>query len=309
MASSPHTEKRRDLYQEVTDRIVAALEAGTPPWVRPWSTAGEPGPQRNGASGHVYKGINTVLTGMSGFASPRWYTFNQAKALGGSVRKGEKGSTVIYWQFVDAKGTDTSSDDADEAVGRSKKIPLLRHYVVFNAEQIEWPEGSKHAVVDGALDHVADDDNYDGAVALVTASGADIQHQGVRAYYQPGADRIVVPAPSRFDDAASYHATVLHELAHWTGHKSRLNRDLTGRFGSESYAAEELVAELAAAFLCVDLGIDGKLQHAEYIGSWVKVLQSDKRAIFTASRLAQEAADYLLARAGRGTATALKEAA
>lgn len=309
MASSPHTEKRRDLYQEVTDRIVAALEAGTAPWVRPWSTAGEPGPQRNGASGHVYKGINSVLTGMSGFASPRWYTFKQAKALGGSVRKGEKGTTVIYWQFLDAKAPAVPSEDAEEAGSRSRKIPLLRHYVVFNAEQVEWPDASKHAVVEGAAGHVGDD-NYDDAVALVAASGADLQHQGVRAYYQPGADRIVVPSPSRFENAASYHATVLHELAHWTGHQSRLNRDLTGRYGMESYAAEELVAELAAAFLSADLGIDGRLQHAEYIGSWVKVLRSDKRAIFTASRLAQEAADYLLTRAGRGASgAALQEAA
>ena len=295
MATPKHSP--RDIYTEVTDRIVKALEQGTTPWVRPWRCGGEGGRPHNGASGHAYKGVNVVLTSMSGFASARWYTFKQAKALGGHVRQGEKGTKITFWRFINAKNTDgdTKPDGGDTSKGRT--IPLLRCFSVFNAEQIEWPEGSKHAVTvvsdEGDYD---DDDNYDEATAIVAASGADITHWGTRAYYSASKDRIVLPARSHFDDAANYHATTMHELAHWTGHSSRLARDLTGRFGSNAYAAEELVAELAAAFLCADHGVAGKLQHAEYIGSWIKVLKDDKRAIFTASRLAQEAADYLTAK-------------
>ena len=134
---------------------------------------------------------------------------------------------------------------------------------------------------------------YEDARILVAESGADLRYGGIRASYDPREDLIRIPEAARFNTPADYWATVLHELGHWSGHESRLGRDLTGMFGSDSYAAEELVAELAAAFLCADLGVPGKLQHAEYIGAWVKVLKGDKRAIFTAARLAQEAADYL----------------
>lgn len=253
--------------------------------------------------------MNIVLTGMAGFASARWYTFHQAKTLGGFVRKGEKGTQVVFWQFIDAKGgADDAEGDADAGKTRHRKIPLLKCYTVFNAEQIEWPTGSRHAVTEDAPD-ATDDDNYKHVEGVVAASGASISHQGVRAYYSPSKDRIVVPARSRFEDRSAYHATVLHELAHWTGGESRLHRDLTGRFGSESYAAEELVAEMAAAFLSADLGVEGHLQHAEYIGSWIKVLRSDKRAIFTAARLAQEAADYLIQTANTNEVADLQEAA
>ena len=290
----------RDLYAEVTDRIVAALEQGVAPWVCPWRRDGEGGRPRNGASGHEYRGINILLTGMSGFASSRWYTFNQAKQLGASVRRGEKGTKITFWRFIKAKSAsgDAKPDSNDDATGRT--IPILKCFNVYNCEQIEWPDGSKHAVSDLADegDHDADD-NYEEAAALVAASGADIRHGGTRAYYSPSDDYIRVPVPSRFADTASYHATVMHELGHWTGHESRLARDLSGRFGSESYAAEELVAELAAAFLCADLGVAGKLQHAEYIGSWIQFLKTDKRTIFTAARMAQEAADYLSGGVGK----------
>ena len=137
-------------------------------------------------------------------------------------------------------------------------------------------------------------DDHGDARALVDGVGADIRHGGMKAYYAPQSDQIRVPDASRFETPGDYYSTVLHELAHWTGHQDRLARDLTGRFGSESYAAEELVAELAAAFMCADLAVPGKLQHTEYIGSWSKVLRDDKRAVFTAARMAQESADYLV---------------
>jgi len=287
MARKPH--QKRDLYAEVTDRIVARLEQGVAPWACPWRRDGDGGSPRNGASGHRYRGVNLILTAMSGFGTSRWYTFRQAKALGGHVRRGEKATPVIYWRFVEVEAKDGE---------KARKVPFLRHYNVFNAEQIEWPESSDHAPSDGGED-VDFTDGFEDAASLVDASGAEITHGGIRAFYAPAEDAIRLPSPERFEAPEHYWGTALHELAHWSGHEGRLARDLTGRFGSESYAAEELVAELASAYLAADLGIPGHLQHAEYIGSWIKVLQGDKRAIFTASRLAQEAADDLLHRAGR----------
>jgi len=310
MASKLQHHASRDLYAEITDRIVEALERGVAPWVCPWRRDGEGGRPRNGASGHVYRGMNVVLTAMSGFASSRWYTYRQARDLGGCVRKGEKGTQVIYWQFIDAKPAGKGNDAGGNGAGPNvRRIPFLKAYSVFNAEQIDWPSGSKHALVVPASCTADDDDNNAQVEAVIAASRAAIIQQGTRAYYSPGEDRIVVPAKARFESSSAYFSTVLHELAHWTGHEGRLSRDLKGRFGTESYAAEELIAEMAAAFLCANLGIAGKLQHAEYIANWIKVLQGDKRAIFTAARLAQEAADYLLRPASPDEVSDLQEAA
>ena len=298
----------RDLYAEVTARIIEALEAGTAPWVCPWRRDGG-GRPHNGASGHVYRGMNVILTAMSGFATSRWYTYKQAGDLGGQVRRGEQGTTVIYWAFLDAMPTNKGKGAEDQGAGpHAKKIPFLRSYTVFNGEQVAWPDGSKHAVAAPASSNDGDN-NYEHVEGVITASGASISHLGTRAYYSPVEDRIVVPAKARFESASAYYSTMMHELAHWTGREDRLDRDLQGRFGSESYAAEELVAEMAAAFLSAELGIAGKLQHAEYIANWIKVLKDDKRAVFTAARLAQEAADYLLRSAGQVEVVDLLEAA
>lgn len=277
-----------DLYAEITDRIATALESGVAPWVKPWSAMGEGGPDRNGASGHVYRGINVLLTRMAGFGCPRWYTFNQAKGLGACVRKGEKGTKVVYWAFVEPK--ERKSEDE----GNDRKIPILRCYTVFNALQIEWPEGHKHAVVVG--DPPVQD--FPRVAEKVADTGACIRHGGDMACFSPNEDIIRMPDPDAFKSPADYWATVLHELTHWTGHMSRLDRQLGNRFGSEAYAMEELVAELGAAFLCTELGVEGQLQHVEYLAHWAKVLREDKRAIFTASRMAQDAAAYLLKAAG-----------
>ena len=274
----------RNLYGEITDRIVAALEQGVAPWVCPWDRSG--GRPHNGASGHVYRGINVLLLAMSGYGDARWFTFNQARDLGGHVRRGERGTRVVFWRFVERA---TEIDNGETPV---RRIPIARSYTVFNTEQIEWPNPNPtQAPADPRVSAVEDDlaDAHD----LVAASGADIRHGGLRAYYSPKTDRIQVPDPARFATAGDYWATVLHELAHWTGHESRLDRDLSSRFGSDAYGAEELVAELAAAFLCADLSVPGKLQHEEYLGSWLSILRADTKAIFTAARLAQEAADYL----------------
>ncbi len=305
------------LYAEVTNRIITALEAGVAPWVRPWRADVEGGRPRNGSTNRPYRGLNVLLTAMSGYASSRWYTFNQASLLKGRVRRGEKGTTLILWRFVetprvDCNGAAVGEPDALGATTTARTMPLLRSYVVFNAEQIEWPTGSKHAPFQ-PTEAVEADDNYAEVEAVVAATGATIEHHGVRAFYTPTEDKVVVPMKSRFEESSAYYATLTHELGHWSGHEGRLNRNLTGRFGTESYAAEELVAELASAFLCADLGVAGALMHAEYIGSWIKVLKQDKKAIFTATRLAQEAADYILGRKVGGTldepASAEQEAA
>lgn len=284
---------RQDLYRAVTERILAALERGVAPWVCPWRRDRERGRQRNGATGHVYRGINVILATMAGFASTRWYTAPQAVKLGAAVREGERGTELVYWRYVDAAAV------MIEGVQKpARRYPLLLAHTLFNAEQIAWSDGSPHAMAKAEPPSWTLDDR-DRARALVEASGAALSHRGTAAFYRPSDDCIVLPEPVRFSDGPAYYATALHELSHWTGHPSRLARDLTGRFRSEAYAAEELVAELSTAFLCATLGLEGHLQHDAYIGSWVKVLREDRRAIFDAARLAQAAADYLLAKLPR----------
>lgn len=277
--------ERKDQYELVTSAIVAALEKGVAPWICPWDK--KIGLPHNGVSGHIYQGINVWLCWASGFADNRWYTFKQVQDNFGKshVRKGEKGTHIIKWLFLDKDETDGNGTTV------SRKVPVLRTYVVFNHGQIEWEAGKEpklpdYAEVDPAVSCAE-------AAALVAQTGATVKHGGARACYSPSQDEIHMPFAGTFDTPEAYWATLLHEVTHWTGHKSRCNRDLTGRFGSESYAAEELVAELGSAFLCADLKIQGQLQHPEYIGHWIKVLNNDKYAIFTAARLAKEAVTYV----------------
>lgn len=300
-----------DQYQAITDRMIAALEeslkpgGNKAPWLRPWKTTGG---QRNGATGYVYKGINKVLTLIAGFCDPRWYTYNQVASgkFGEShVRKGEKGTHIVKWLPV-TKTVMELDENGDEAEHHYKRM-LLRTYVVFNHQQIEWAQGCEPQLpdapppVDPAL-------RYGKAQAVVTASGASIQFGSDRACYIPSLDHIQMPAAAQFQTVEDFWATHLHELVHWTGHKARCNRTLDTRFGSDSYAMEELVAELGSAFLCTDLGIEGKLQHEAYILNWITRLQNDKYALFTASRMAQEAANWLLAAEDNGEAPEATEA-
>jgi len=292
MSTTAPTTDRRSVYAAVTDRIVAALERGVAPWVCPWDRTG--GKPRNGASGHVYRGINVILTAMSGFGDPRWFTFRQAQAAGGSIRRGEKGTPVVFWQFVDRRSATAEQEGEEQPKGHSARVPFARKYVVFIYEQVEWTAESPFAAKPEPVRDTEPDAWEHSVRGAVEASGGDLRHGGARAYYSPTEDYIRVPEVSRFTSTADYHGTVLHELAHWTGHETRLARDIKGRFGSESYAAEELVAELAAAFTSADLGIPGRLQHAEYIGNWLTIIRNDTKAIFTAARHAQDAADFLL---------------
>lgn len=278
-----------DAYQRVTDNIIAALEKGTAPWERPW-VAGSSMP-RNGHSGYAYNGLNVLICWASGYADPRWYTFKQVQEYGKShVRKGEKGTHIVKWLFLDKTETDESTGEQ-----KTRRVPMLRTYVVFNHEQIEWdPEHQPKPLVENKIDPEA---VYVEAARLAkgyeTRSGVKTRHGGDRACYIPSLDVIHMPEAGAFADAGAYWATRLHEIVHSTGHQTRCNRDLSGRFGDESYAAEELVAELGSAFLSAELGLEGKLQHASYIQTWARLLKEDKYAIFTAARLAREAVSYL----------------
>lgn len=285
----------RDLYEQITDRIIAALEAGTAPWIKPWS-GGFEGVPLNAGSNRPYRGINRVLLTLEaqlrGYSANRWVTYRQARELGGQVRGGQRGVQVVFYRLREAP--QALEDERSEDDPKPKVIPLLRAYTVFNVAQ-----------VDGLPERLAAQkpsqsawEPQDEAERLLKASGARLEHGGAMAFYSPLDDLIRIPDPGAFDSAAGYYATALHELVHWTGHPTRLDRQLGHRFGDAAYACEELVAEMGGAFLCAACGIDGKLQHAEYIGDWLKVLKGDKRAVFTASTKAQQAVDWLESKVG-----------
>lgn len=285
---------RRDLYAEVTQRIVTALVQGVRPWACPWKTqAGSIArPMRH--NGEPYGGINVLLLWCTmqerGYQRNTWLTYKQAEALGAQVRKGERGALVVYaGRHTPADSNETTEDAAEPVQGRA--FAFLRSYTVFNAEQVDGLPVAGQAMVQ-THPEVAPDAR---AEAFFAATGARVQHGGDRAFYAPGADLVQLPEPSAFKDAAGYAATKAHELAHWTGHPQRLARDFGRRFGDAAYAVEELVAELCAAFVCADLqiGTEPREDHAAYLADWLKVLQADSRAIFTAASQAQRAADYL----------------
>lgn len=284
---------RDDVYTRITSQIVRSLELGVKPWTQPWSAAHAAGPVSRPLrhNGQAYAGINVLTLWASAmeraFAAPIWMTFKQANELGAHVRKGEKGSPVVYADKIVRSEEGANGEDA------LRTIPFLKSYTVFNVEQIEGLPAHYYAPAEAAK-------NADERIAEVeqffTASGADIRHGGASAYYSISSDHIQMPPFELFRNAQSYYAVLAHEYCHWTRHQSRLDRDLgRKRFGDEGYAREELVAELGAAFLCADLGLtlEDRTDHAAYIQSWLTVLKNDKRAIFSAAALAQKAADYL----------------
>jgi antirestriction protein ArdC len=280
------------VYETVTQNIISELEKGVAPWVKPWK-GGNPNLPYNAVSQRHYSGINVLLLWntafLKGYRHTSWLTWNQAKELGGHVRKGEHAEHIVYASTYAKKEhhEDTGEDEA-------RKIPFLKFYTVFNVEQVD--ELPPQCYVLSEPPPLTD--ALQAADAFILAIKADTQQGGDKAAYYPTLDRIIVPKREQFSAPEHYFATSLHEHVHWSGHGSRLARDLSGKFGDEAYAKEELVAELGSAFLCAHLGVPGELRHPEYIGSWLSVLKGDKRAIFSAASKATQAAQYLRVRAG-----------
>lgn len=289
----PRDPARPDLYARVTDAIVADLEAGVRPWTRPWTAGGRSGPVSRPlrAGGQPYSGVNVLLLWSEalaqGFAAPTWMTFRQARALGGQVRRGAHGATVVYanrFRRVEDRG------DGREV---ERSIPFLQAYTVFNVAQID---GLPAAFQTETPTAPSGERRIAQADAFFVATGAQVRYGGGQAYYAPGSDHIQMPAEESFPDIVDFYATQAHESVHWTRHPTRLNRDFgRKRWGDEGYAREELVAELGAAFLCADLGLElrPRRDHADYIGDWLQVLKNDKRFVFSAAAHAQKACDHL----------------
>jgi antirestriction protein ArdC len=278
---------KSDLYARVSARIIAELEVGAAPWVKPWSATAGANKPCNALTNRPYSGCNVVLLWMAanaGYRTPRYLTFKQALELGGNVRKGEHGTKVCFVKQL--KLADRNGEE-----GETRIVPMMREYTVFNVDQCE---GLPERVLTLGEVRVRNPDERDTTIdAFLGSSGVEIREGMGEAYYRPGADFISLPKFEAFKSAATFYATAFHELGHATGHKTRLDRDLRHRFGERAYAAEELVAELCAAFLCAEFSIDGDLRHAGYIQTWIGLLKADRRAFFTACSKAQAAADYL----------------
>jgi antirestriction protein ArdC len=284
---------RTDLYTTVTERIISDLEQGVRPWMKPWNAEHADGriakPLRH--NGAPYRGMNILLLWgeamAKGYGAPIWMTFRQAQELGGHVRKGERGSLVVYADRFTKTETNGQGEDIE------REIPFLKSYVVFNVEQVDGLPADYYARPENPLplsERIARADTF------IAATGAAVQHGGNGAFYAPSRDVIQLPPFEAFRDKESYYSTALHELTHRTKPGHRLNRDFSARrFGDHGYAREELVAELGAAFLSAELGITPEVRedHAAYLGHWLAILKEDKRAIFSAAAHAQRAADYL----------------
>jgi antirestriction protein ArdC len=308
----PAAADRADVYARVTDAIVAAIESGMAKgrdWRMPWHRRRDPGGSPmlpvNVARGAAYRGVNTLALWAAaearGYPGGLWGTYWQWAALGGQVRRGERAATVVFWRFPErpaggeeAEGGQDSGEGGDEAEG-TWRGPWARAYAVFNAAQVDGatlPASTAPALPEAA--RIAEAEAFFAALP-----GLDLRHGGNAAFYSPGTDHVQMPPFADFRTGEGYYATLAHEAAHWTGHPSRLARDLTGRFGSQAYAAEELVAELGAAFALAALGLaaEPREDHARYVAHWLGLLRGDRRAIFTAAGKAQAAADWLLAAA------------
>lgn len=283
----------RDLYKETTDKIIQSLEKGVGPWIRPWKSAGS---LRNAITNNPYKGsvnlwLLTITMVANGYKDPRFLTYNQARNIGGYVKKGEQGTVIVFMEpqvyYVDSSNQKVDESRKNEDNVSEKVWWYTKHHVVFNVEQCEGLDIPSYDEMMSTTE-ITPDPSY-----KVYLEKLCPVNDGSKAAYIPSLDILMMPPVSSFVDAGGYCAILYHEMVHATGHVSRCNRDMTCRFGSTSYAMEELVAELGSAFLCERHCLEGMLQHAEYIQSWIKVLKKDKYAIFTASRMAKEAVEWL----------------
>ena len=287
-------EKIQAYRKEITEKMVEALKQGTAPWQKPWHSDNAP---RNAATGRIYSGVNSAILSLIGlemeWADPRWATFEQAKAKGWNIKKGSKGIKVIFWKNLTKPVQDEHGKPVlnEDGTPRIRNIPFARFFTVFHASQIDRIPAYKP-------DTLSATEASEKAERILADSGANIRHGGNRAFYSPQDDYIQVPVRENFIDKAGYYATVLHELGHWTGGKTRLNRDQTGRKGSIPYAREELVAEMCAMFVSAETGIPQTDEHFEnhaaYIESWISLLTSDSNALFKAAADANRAAEYIL---------------
>ncbi|HDV3697354.1 TPA: DUF1738 domain-containing protein [Escherichia coli] len=291
-------EVKKPFHEQVAERLIEQLKAGTAPWQKPWEP-GMPGSfiPLNPTTGKRYKGINAIQLMAQGHADPRWMTYKQAAAAGAQVRRGEKGTPIQYWKFSEeqTKIDEQTGKPVLDANGDPVKVtvqlerPRVFFATVFNAEQIDGlPPLERKEQTWNAVER---------AEHILAASGATIRHgEHDRAFYRPSTDSIHLPDKGQFPTADNYYATALHELGHWTGHPSRLDRDLAHPFGSEGYAKEELRAEIASMILGDELGIGHDPgQHAAYVGSWIKALQEDPLEIFRAAADAEKIQDFVLA--------------
>lgn len=276
---------KRDLYADVTARILQSMEAGVIPWKQSWQSGGLPIPM-NAISNRPYSGVNVLLFWLSadrGYQRPRYVTFKQALESGGNVRKGEHGTTVVF--FKQLKVADKAKESGE------KTIPLMRAYTVFNVAQCD---GLPDHVTNGEMAAPLNQDQREAmAEEFIKASGADFREGVGNPCYVPSKDFISMPGFAAFKTSPDFYGVAFHELTHWTGAKHRLDRDFSGRFGTKAYAAEELVAELGAAFLNAEFGFEDTEGHAAYLASWIELLREDSRAIFTAASKASKAAEYL----------------
>jgi antirestriction protein ArdC len=287
-------EKSADICQKITTQIVEAIEAGvkSSDYSMPWHITGEdPFAPVNAGSNWPYRGVNVLSLWLQArkheYPTGVWATFRQWQSLGAHVRKGEKASLVVFWKLSERGNGSGEEREGDEEKKQGSLI--AKAYSVFNAAQVEGYSPLE-------TPRLSEDERIQAAEQFFSALGADIRHGGIEAAYVPSGDYIQLPRFEAFHDAFGYYSTLGHELIHWVGARKRLNRDLTGRFGSSAYAAEELVAELGAAFLCSTLGITNKprADHAAYVASWLELLKRDKRAVFTAASKAQQAVDWML---------------
>jgi antirestriction protein ArdC len=298
MSKNSNDAPKVDIYERVTNAIIEQLEKGVRPWQKPWAVAGGSDvtfPLR--ANGVPYRGINVFLlwgAALAGnYSSPYWLTYNQAKSDGGNVKKGEKGTLVIYASRIEKPKKDDPSE--------KESIFFWKGFTVFNAEQCENLP-AKYFPKAGEVTPAQKAERIAHAEAFFTKVRAEVKHGGPRAFYSPGGDFIQLPDFDAFRDSESYYATSGHEHIHWTGAASRCNREYGKRFGDAAYSCEELVAELGSAFLCAELGLTLEVRedHASYLASWLKVLKGDKRFIIQAASAAQKAVTFLKDAAGEG---------
>jgi antirestriction protein ArdC len=297
MSNIDHTAtNQRDVYARVTAQIINAIERGVGNWRMPWHTSGKFAfSPINVTSRKPYRGINTLCLWSAaqakGYERGEWATYQQWQEKGAQVRKGEKATTVVFWKFAN-ESAESQDDGAEAPAGRSRLL-FTKGYSAFNASQVDGfsPPLDAEVLMPERIAHVE---------AFFQAIRADVRHGGNQAFYAPASDHIQMPPFGAFTENVCYYSMLAHEHMHWTGHRSRCDRQLGKRFGDNAYAAEELIAELGAAFTCAHLGLstEAREDHAQYIQSWLRVLKADKRAIFTAASKAQQAADFMIQRAG-----------